>query len=139
VKRLWTIIGVADVARSCRWYQALFGQPESAPAHDDFGQIVDTDGTVLLCLHQWGAHGHPPLTSPDRAQPGNGLLLFFRVHDFDETLLRARSLVARLDEEPGVNPHTRAREFALRDPDGYYVMVSALDLERPTSSGSLAS
>lgn len=126
MKRTWTIIGVADVARSFHWYQSLFGQPKSAPAHDHFGQIVDTDGTVLLCLHEWGAHEHPTLTSPDRATPGNGLLLFFRVDDFDEALSRARALVEQLEEEPQTNPATGTREFALRDPDGYYVMVSAL-------------
>ena len=126
MKRTWTIIGVADVVRSFKWYQSLFGQQESTPAHDYFGQILDTDGTVLLCLHQWGAHGHPPLTSPDHAEPGNGLLLFFRVDDFDEALARAHALVEQLDEEPHLNPSTGTREFALRDPDGYYVMISAL-------------
>lgn len=126
MKRTWTIIGVADVARSFAWYQALFGQPVTAPAHDYFGQIVDTDGTVLICLHRWGAHEHPPLASPESAQPGNGLLLFFRVDDFDETLLRSRALAPRLEEELHLNPATGTAEFALRDPDGYYVMVSAL-------------
>jgi catechol 2,3-dioxygenase-like lactoylglutathione lyase family enzyme len=126
MKRTWTIIGVADVVRSFNWYQSLFGQPESAPAHDYFGQVLDTDGTVLLCLHKWGDHEHPTLISPDRAEPGNGLLLFFRVDDFDEALSRARALVSQLEEEPQVNPATGTREFALRDPDGYYVMVSAL-------------
>jgi hypothetical protein len=54
--------------------------------------ILDTDGTVLLCLHQWGAHGHPSLMSPDEASSGNGLLLFFRVDDFGLVLKRhARS------------------------------------------------
>lgn len=127
MRRTWTILGVADVARSLDWYQSLFGQPASEPAYDYFGQVLDTDGTVLLCLHQWGAHEHPTLSSPDRAEPGNGLLLFFRVDDFDETLERARILVRQLEEEPQTNPATGTREFALRDPDGYYVMVSALD------------
>jgi catechol 2,3-dioxygenase-like lactoylglutathione lyase family enzyme len=127
MKRTWTIIGVRDVARSVRWYQSLFGQPAILPAHDDFGQILDLDGTVLLCLHEWGAHGHPPLMSPDLATPGNGLLLFFRVDDFDLALQRAHSLVHRFEEEPHVNPNTQTREFSLRDPDGYYVSVSALD------------
>jgi catechol 2,3-dioxygenase-like lactoylglutathione lyase family enzyme len=125
MKRTWTIIGVADVARSYEWYRALFGQPATAPAHRDFGQLVDTDGTVLLCLHEWGEHGHPSLTSPDHSNPGNGLLLFFVVDDFDETLVRARGLAAVLEEEPRLNPSTGAKEFALRDPDQYYVMVSA--------------
>ena len=124
MKRTWTIVGVRDVASSFKWYQSLFGQTETSPGHDDFGQIVDTDGTVLLCLHQWGAHEHPTLKSPDEATPGNGLLLFFRVDDFDPA--RARALVTRLEEEPHVNPNTQTMEFSLRDPDGYYVTISAL-------------
>jgi predicted enzyme related to lactoylglutathione lyase len=126
MKRTWTIIGVADVARSFTWYQSLFGQPASAPAHEYFGQVLDTDGAVLLCLHRWGDHEHPTLMSAARAEPGNGLLLFFRVDDFDETLSRARALVGQLAKEPQTNPATGTQEFALRDPDGYYVMVSAL-------------
>jgi catechol 2,3-dioxygenase-like lactoylglutathione lyase family enzyme len=126
MKRTWTIIGVADVARSLSWYQWLFGQRPTTPAHDYFAQVLDADDTVLLCLHQWGAHEHPTLASPDHAIPGNGLLLFFRVDDFDAALARARSLVGAFEEEPAVNPATGTREFAVRDPDGYYVMVSAL-------------
>ena len=110
---------------SSKWYQSLFGQPERPPAHDDFGQILNSDGTVLLCLHGWGAHEHPSLMSPHRAKPGNGLLLFFRVDDFDMAP-RARALVTRLEEEPHVNPNTGTMEFSLRDPDGYYVTISAL-------------
>lgn len=124
MKRTWTIIGVRDVARSFKWYQSLLGLPESAPGHDYFGQILDADGTVLLCLHQWSVHEHPSLMSPDEAAPGNGLLLFFRVDDFDLALKRARTLVAQFEEEPQVNPSTQTREFSLRDPDGYYVAVN---------------
>jgi hypothetical protein len=47
--------------------------------------------------------------------------LFFRVDDFDMALPRARALVAR-----HVNPNTGTTEFSLRDPDGYYVTISAL-------------
>ena len=127
MKRTWTIIGVDDVAGSLKWYQSLLGLPVTAPAHDYFGQILDSDGTVLLCLHKWGAHEHPSLTSPHHAELGNGLLLFFRVDSFNVALPRARALVSRLDEEPHVNPNTGTTEFSLRDPDGYYVTISALD------------
>ena len=132
MKRTWTIIGVNDVLTSFKWYQSLFGQPETQPVHSDFGQLLVSDGTVLLCLHQWGAHEHPSLLSRDAATPGNGLLLFFRVDDFDLSLKRARALVAGLEEEPHVNPGTRTQEFSLRDPDGYNVTISAfspLELE----------
>lgn len=126
MKRTWTIIGVNDVLTSFEWYQSLFGRPETDPGHAHFGQILDADGTVLLCLHAWGAHEHPTLTSPDLATPGNGLLLFFRVDDFSEALERARALVTRFEEEPHLNPNTQTSEFSLRDPDGYYVTISAL-------------
>jgi hypothetical protein len=107
----------------------LLGLPQTAPAHDYFGQLVDADGTVLLCLHAWGEHDHPSLTSPERAEPGNGLLLFFRVDDFEWAVARARALAARLEEEPQVNPSTGTPEFSLRDPDGYFVTIS--DSGRP--------
>jgi catechol 2,3-dioxygenase-like lactoylglutathione lyase family enzyme len=131
MKRLWTIIGVRHVPHSFAWYQSLLGQPATQPHHPDFGQLTDSDGTVLLSLHQWGAghaeRGHASLTSPGEATPGNGLLLFFRVDDLDLALQRARALVPRLEEEPHLNPNTGTREFSLRDPDGYYVTLSALD------------
>jgi catechol 2,3-dioxygenase-like lactoylglutathione lyase family enzyme len=126
MKRIWPIIGVADVVQSFKWYQSLLGMPETAPSHDSFAQILDSDGTVLLCLHTWGAHEHPSLASPRASTSGNGLLLFFRVDNFDIALPRARTLVSRLDEEAHVNPNTGTAEFSLRDPDGYYVTISAL-------------
>src|ERR1043166_3357920 len=129
MKRTWTIIGVRDVAHSFKWYQSLFGQRLTAPAHSFFGQLRDSDGTVLLSLHEWGAHEHPTLTTPDKGTPGNGLLLFFRVDDCSAALRRARKLVPKLAEEPHVNPATGTKEFALLDPDGYYVMISALSQE----------
>lgn len=124
--RTWTIVGVKDVTASFNWYRRLLGLPESEPAHTYFGQILDTDGTVLLCLHEWGEHEHPSLASPDLAEPGNGLLLFFRVDDFETSLANARTLVDHFEEEPNLNANTETMEFSLRDPDGYYVTISSL-------------
>jgi hypothetical protein len=81
---------------------------------------------VLLCLHEWGVEEHPPLISPHDVKPGNGLLLFFRVDNFDVALPKARALATRLEKEPQVNPNTGTMEFSLRDPDGYFVTISAL-------------
>jgi hypothetical protein len=68
MRRTWTIIGVGDVPGSFKWYQSLLGLLEMAPAHDYFGQILDSDGTVLLCLHEWGAHEQPSLMRPGPGQ-----------------------------------------------------------------------
>jgi hypothetical protein len=37
MKRTWTIIGVSDVSASFKWYQSLFGQPETLPGHSGTG------------------------------------------------------------------------------------------------------
>ena len=66
------------------------------------------------------------MMSPDHGTAGNGLLLFFRIDDFDLALRRARSLVPQLEQEPRLNPNTQTKEFSLRDPGGYYVTISAL-------------
>lgn len=127
MKRMWTIIGVDDVPASFKWYQSLLGLPPTSPGHSDFGQICDSDGTVLLCLHKWDVEEHPSLTRDRHVKAGNGLLLFLRVDDFDAALARARSLVSRLQEEPHANPNTETLEFSLSDPDGYYVTISSLE------------
>ena len=71
------------------------------------------------------------MMSPDEASPGNGLLLFFRVDDYAMAVKRAYDLVDRFEEEPHLNPNTHTMEFSLRDPDGYYVTISALSAPRP--------
>lgn len=123
---MWTIIGAADVAGTLAWYQSLLGLPPTPPGHSDFAQVLDADGTVLLCLHEWGAHGHPTLSDPSHGAPDNGLILFLRVSDYPEALGRARDLVARFEEEPHLNAHTGTREFSVRDPEGYFVTISEL-------------
>jgi len=72
--------------------------------------------------------------SPQKASTGNGLLLFFRVDDYNMALKRARALVARFEEKPHVNPNTGTMEFSLRDPDGYYVTISALSAPQPNEA-----
>ena len=79
-------------------------------------QLVPVAGTVLLCLHEWGVHEHRSLTSPESVKPGNGLLLFFRVDDFDQALQRVRALANRLEEEPQMNPSTGTAELSLEIP-----------------------
>jgi len=77
--------------------------------------------------------------SREAATPGNGFLLFFRVDDFDRSLKKARTLAARLEEEPHVNPNTGTREFSLRNPDGYHVTISELSsLELTGSAATVA-
>jgi hypothetical protein len=62
VKRQWPIIAVADVTKSAAWYVTLLRARENHPGATVFNQILDADGTVLLCLHHWGPSGPAAIT-----------------------------------------------------------------------------
>jgi hypothetical protein len=76
-------------------------------------------------LHKWGDHDHPNLGSPDSAEHGYGVLLWFETEKFDQALQRAQELKADIVEEPHINPNARHREVWIRDPDGYIVVLAS--------------
>jgi hypothetical protein len=117
------IIAVDNVEASSKLYQSLLDCKNTHTNGKIFDQLVDTDGTILLCLHHWGDHDHPSLMSPDQGKAGNGLLLFFRVDNFDMAWGRAQSLETRIEEKPHFNPLAGHNEFTMRDLDGYYITI----------------
>ena len=126
MKRTWPIIGVRDVVKSSAWYVSLLDAQNNHPGRTVFDQILDKDGTILLCLHQWDYHKHrwPSLSKPHEGNAGKGLLLWFVVDDFDAAWERAQTLGATVEESPNTNNGTGMRAFTIREPDGYYVAVN---------------
>ena len=120
--RTEVIIGVKDVAKSSGWYQALLNC-KSKHGGTTFEILADQDGTVILCLHKWGEHEHPTLIDP-KENPGNGLILYFRVDDLKAIWENAKNLKPHIEEQPHMNPNSGKEEFSLRDIDGYYLLIS---------------
>ncbi|OCX51372.1 glyoxalase [Mucilaginibacter sp. PPCGB 2223] len=121
--RTEVIIGVKNVPKSAEWYMTLL---DCTTTHggNNFEILVDKqDGTPILCLQKWGVHEHSTLVSPD-SKKGNGLILYFRVNNFNEVWDNARELYAVIEEVPRLNPASGRKEFALRDLDGYYVEIA---------------
>lgn len=107
----------------------LLSAQHTHPGGTKFDQIVDDDGTVLVCLHYWGPTG--PKGDHEWAtlmRPGpsdhNGLLLWFVVEDFDQAWECAQGLGTAIEEEPSLDNGTGKRVFVIRDPDGYHVAVN---------------
>ncbi|NSL87721.1 glyoxalase [Chitinophaga sp. Mgbs1] len=120
------VIGVKDVRASAAWYQQLL-RCEAAHGGDTFEILKDEKGTVILCLHKWGPHGHPTLTDP-AITPGNGLIVFLRVSNFRQIWKNAQGISQlQVAEVPHMNHNSGREEFSLRDPDGYYVSISAAE------------
>ena len=132
MKRTWPIVAVRDVPASAAWYGRLLDAANSHPGHTIFDQIVDKDGTVLLCFHHWGPsglrgdHSYPSLSNPQECTPGKGLLLWFVVDDFDAAWGRAQALGAEVHEQPNKDNGTLKRAFVIRDLDGYHVAVNEI-------------
>lgn len=116
------IIGVSDVEKSSLWYQNLLGC-KSNHGGTVFEILVDEDGTVVLCLHKWGDHDHPTLRDA-KVSSGNGLILYFRVDDLDKVWKNAQKLNATIEKPIRRNENSAKDEFALRDVDGYYLLIS---------------
>jgi len=126
MKRTWPIIAVSDVQVSSKWYQTLLNANNN-PAGIRLSLKFWTMMALFFSAFIIGRSRAPFVDEPAQPAPGNGLLLCFCVSDFDSTLKSARTLATQLAEEPRLNPNTRAMEFSLRDPDGYYVTVSAFN------------
>ena len=59
-----------------------------------------------------------------KTQKPYGAVLWFRDNEFDGAIERANTLNAERLEEPKMNPNANHREFWLRSPDGYVVVIA---------------
>lgn len=141
--RTQTLLVVRDVEASSRFYQQLLGC-KSAHGGREYERLVDpklhhseygSDGLILQ-LHAWDvAHHHGNIGDP--ALPiGNGVLVWFEVDDFDAAVGRARALRAPVVLDVHRNPPEgdggpNHREFWIKDPDGYTVVIASPDGECP--------
>ena len=120
--RTETIIGVENVEKSSIWHQELLACKNNHGG-DKFEILVDQDDTVILYLHKWKVHSHPTLSNP-KINVGNGLILYFRVDNLNEIWENAKRLNAIIEEQPNLNKNSGKKEFAIRDLDNYYLLIS---------------
>ena len=125
------LICVRDVEAMSRWYQKLLGL-RSGHGGSHYEQLLSGDKLVLQ-LHNWEVeHHHGAIGDPNDKPPGNGLLLWFEVDDFDAAVARAGALGAevilpRHRNPPDGDGGPNHWEIWLRDPDGYKVVLASLD------------
>lgn len=115
------IIAVDDVQKSARFYETLLGA-KSILGSDDF-EIIQRNQVVILNLHKWGEEEHPSMIHQNE-WAGNGLILLFRTENLDEIVENARRMKADIVRPVHFNKNSKKNQFTLRDPDGYYLIVS---------------
>src|SRR5689334_2494444 len=116
------LIAVRDVEASSHWYQAVFGF-QSGHGGPEYERLI-YEGKLVMQLHHWDAHDHPYLGDADEPSHGNGVVLWFQTDNIDEAYQRARKQGAEILEELKVNLSANHREFWLRDPDGYVLVIA---------------
>lgn len=127
------LIAVTDVEASSQWYQRLLGC-QSAHGGSEYERLV-SNGELILQLHSWEIdHHHGPIGDPNAKPYGNGVLLWFEIDDFDSAVARAAEMKAEVVKQPHRNPPSGGggpnhREYWLRDPDGYIVVLASPDGE----------
>lgn len=124
------LIAVADVEATSRFYQTLLGCV-SAHGGKEYERL-EQNGRLIMQLHRWEVeHHHGPIGDPN-LPPGNGVLLWFEIDDFDAAMERVAEL-----QPPIVMPKHRNPpdgdggpnhwECWLRDPNGYTVVLASPD------------
>ena len=116
------IIAVKDVEASSKWYQSVFGC-KRAHGGDEFAVLISDNDEILLCLHKWGEHEHPTMMNPTITH-GNGLILYFRTDKMNEIRRNVEKLGYSIEEDIHLNSNSTKKEFSLRDPDGYYLIIT---------------
>lgn len=116
------LIVVHNVPASSRWYQAALGF-DSGHGGPDYERLL-ADGRMVMQLHAWDVHNHPYLGDPSAKPYGNGAVLWFQTEAIDAAYARALWAGAQVLQALHVNPNAQHREFWLRDPDGYVVVVA---------------
>src|SRR5438105_7598420 len=98
------LLCVRDVEASSRWYQRLLGcRSDHGGPH--YERLV-SQGRLILQLHRWDVeHHHGPIGDPKLA-PGNGVLLWFELEDFDAAIVRSTELLGR-GNSPAPSQSTR--------------------------------
>lgn len=117
------IIAVKDVESSVQWYQQVFDF-QNAHGGKHFAVMCDEYETVMLCLHKWEAHHHPTLSNQN-IPSGNGLLLYFKTDDIHKIRNKLEKVNWPIAEELHLNQNSLKNEFSFRDPDGYFITVTA--------------
>lgn len=124
------LICASDVAATSRWYQKLL-DCKSDHGGPNYERLL-SHGKLVLQLHRWEeAHHHGRIGDPNLT-PGNGVLLWFEVDDFDAAQARAAELHApvvlpRHRNPPDGNGGPNHWEIWLRDPNGYTVVLASPD------------
>lgn len=125
------LICVSDVEASSRWYQRLLGCM-SAHGGPNYERLVK-GAALILQLHRWDLDDHHgPIGDPHDLPPGNGVLLWFEVDDFDAAVSRvgemqAEVLLPRHRNPPDGKGGPNHWEIWLRDLDGYKVVLASAD------------
>lgn len=123
------LIAVKDVLASSVWYAKLLDlRPHSTTEEDTHGNSYNRllkGNQLIMQLHGWDVDDHPNMMSKKNTPVGHGVVLWFEVDDFDETVSRAKEIGAVFLEEPSTNPFAHHHEFWIEDPDGYVVGIAS--------------
>ncbi len=124
------LICVRDVEASSRWYQQLLNC-QSDHGGPNYERLV-ARGKLVLQLHKWEVEDHHGRIGDPDIPPGNGVLLWFEIDDFELAAARAAALGADVILPRHMNPPDGVGgpnhwEIWLRDPDGYKVVLASPD------------
>ena len=131
---LWSqlMLVCTDVEASSRFYCRVFGF-ESGHGGSEYDQLLH-DGEMVMQLHDDDQEDHHGALRTAGVAPGNGVLVWFEVEDFEGTVERAKACGAEIVTDVHENTNAKQSEFWFLDPDGYLVVAAGPSDYRPRQS-----
>src|SRR3984957_14337292 len=123
------LIAVTDVEARRRLDQRMLGC-RSNHGGSAYEQLV-WNGQLVLQLHSFEVeHHHGPIGNRDDRPYGNGVLLWFEVHDFEAVFQRSVEMNVEIVMPRHRNPPDDSGgpnhwECWMRDPDGYILVIAS--------------
>src|SRR5262245_15386989 len=97
-----SLICVRDVEAGSRWYQRLLGC-QSDHGGAQYERLV-SNGRLILQLHAWEVEHHHGRIGDPGVTPGNGVLLWFELDDFEAAIARIADLQPQIVQPRHCNP-----------------------------------
>ena len=121
MKSVIPTLAVADMQKTLRFYNDVLGFETAFTMPDENGELVHASvkrGDVSI---MFSPQGQPGLT-----HAGEGLVLYFTIGDDDDVdaeFAHARANGVTVMQEP-TDQFWGHRDWAIKDPDGYYLTIS---------------
>lgn len=125
------LLNVKNVEASSKFYRSILActSGHGGPNYEK----LEFDGKTILQLHRQDAPEHPKMWHENESA-GDGIVIWFRTDDFEETVTRIEDVKPEIVKESFVSLYSKRREIWFKDLDGYMIVICSISAASDNSA-----